>query len=360
MGSKEPDIQKVTLKYVLKKLARVTMKTLMVYVIISLILITIPQAYKFIWGDKITSEVFTQLGPNTTDPNELALRIYSWEQRNFVNPYFIQSEDLPFAEKVLAGYGFYYNKQGELHLFRPFNSFPVPPQWVLHSKLANCEEYAKVFVYLMSQEGVKARIVRAPGEDHTWTEYYIGKYKVIFDPSNPDNPVIINPRSFGQAKNFSYVEAYDLFNPENREDVSDEYIRRGNLVVQVLNDGRPVSGAEVEVQSTYLMERFPKRYKEPKRVLSDLTSKNGTVQFRLGPKEYKVVGKKLSFPVCWKGEITGKVISGSTTYVDLELSVDYVATGGLWGSVSILAVIFVFGIRKRYVHQRPSKNGGSR
>ncbi|NJE04110.1 transglutaminase domain-containing protein [Thermococcus sp. MV11] len=352
MDSKEPDIRKVTLKYALKKFTRVIMKTLMAYVVISLVLITIPQAYKFIRGDKIMSEVLDQIGLNTTNPNELALRIYSWEQQNFANPYFVQPENMSLIEKLLAGYGFYHNNQGELHLFRPFNSFPVPPQWVLHSKLANCEEYAKVFVYLMNQEGVKARIVRAPGEDHTWAEYYVGNYKIIFDPSNPENPVIVNPKQFGQLKNFSYVEAYDLANPDHKEDVSDEYIERGTLVVKVVKGNEPVSGATVEVLSTYLMERFPERYDSPRRVVVNETGKEGTTQFKLGPKEYKIVGKKCSFPVCWRGESTGKVIAGSITYAKLELGVDYVTTVILWALIIIPTGVLVVVIHKRYVYQR--------
>ena len=352
MSPKTSKPLKVTPKYVLRKFMRVTIKILMAYVALSLVLIAIPYAYKAIWGDKITSEVLSKVSSNTTDPKELALRIYSWEQQNFANPYFIQPENMSLIEKLLAGYGFYYDKQGEVHLFRPFNSFPVPPQWVLHSKLANCEEYAKVFVYLMSQEGVKARIVRAPGEDHTWTEYYVGNYKIIFDPSNSKNPVIVNPKQFGQLKNFSYVEAYDLANPDHKEDVSDEYIERGRLVVKVVKGNEPVSGATVEVLSTHLMERFPKRYDTPRRVVVNETGKDGTTQFKLGPKEYKIVGKKCSFPVCWKGESTGKVIAGSTAYAKLELGVDYVTTVILWTLIIIPTGVLVLVIHKRYVYQK--------
>jgi len=332
---------------------RVTINILIAYVALSLVLIAIPHAYKFVWGDKITSEVLSKVSSNTADPKELALRIYSWEQLNFANPYSVQPENLPVTERFIALFGFYRNKQGEIHLFRPFNSFPVPPQWVLHSKLANCEEYAKVFVYLMSQEGVKARIVRAPGEDHTWTEYYIEGYKIIFDPSNPVNPVIVNPKSFGERRHFSYVEAYDLQNPNQREDVSDEYIERGILVVEVVNDNTSVSGATVEVLSTYLMERYPERYKKPKPVISNETHEDGLVQFKLGPNNYTLVAKKCSLLVCWKGEVSGNVSVGKSTHALVELHVDYLNTG-LRGVLvlGVLGVVLV-KFRKRYWGKLP-------
>lgn len=341
-----------------KQIFRGVFHGLLICLGLSLILLTTPYVYKGVWGNEITSEVLNQVGQNITDPNKLAMKIYSLEQQNFMNLYFIRPENLSRVKKLLASYGFYRNRQGELHLFRPFNVFSVPPEWVLHSKLANCREYAEVFVYLMSKKGVKARVVRAPGEDHTWAEYYVGKYKIIFDPSNPYNPVIVNPKSFGQNKNFSYVEAYDLFNPEIKEDVSDEYISRGRLVVQVLKDGKPVEGAEVQIQSTYLMEKFPERYNGPRLVLSDFTAENGTVQFKLGSKEYKIVSRKCSLLACWKGEGTGKLVVGSTTCVRLELDIDYLRTGIYWALIILLAGITGFNIHKRYVHQRQNDNGG--
>ena len=325
----------------------------LIFLGISLSLIAVPYIYSGFEGEQITKDVLTQIGLNTSNPNELALRIYSWEQQNFLSLYSVKKEELPFIGRGLAVWGFYRNKQGELHLFRPwFGTFPVPPEWVLHSKLANCREYAEVFVYLMNKAGFKARVVRAPGEDHSWAEYYVENYKIIFDPSNPKNPIILNPKQFGQLKNFSYVEAYDLENPNHKEDVSDEYIEKGTLVVKVVKGNEPLSGATVEVLSTYLMERFPERYGTPRRVVFNETGKDGTTQFKLGPKKYKIVSKKCSFLVCWRGESTGKVIAGSTTYVKLELGVDYVTTSILWALIIIPTGILGMVIRKEYVHQR--------
>lgn len=330
------------------------------YLMSLFLIIVAPQVYTAIRGHAITKEVMSQIGMNTTNPNELALRIYSWEQQKFTNLYFVRLKDMSWSEKILAIHGIYYDKQGKPHLFRPFRRFQVPPQWVLHTKLANCGEYAEVFVYLMNEAGFKARIVRAPGEDHSWAEYYVGNYKIIFDPSNPKNPVIVNPKQFGKLKNFSYVEAYDLTNPNHREDVSDEYIERGTLVVEVVKANEPVPGATVEVLSTYLMERFPERYDKPRRVVFNETGKNGTAQFKLGPKEYEIVGRKCSFPLCWKGETTGSVITGSTAYVKLELGIDYLATGILWGLTIMLAGIIAFVIHKGYLFWSRIRNGGHR
>ncbi|KUH34806.1 hypothetical protein APY94_00060 [Thermococcus celericrescens] len=330
---------------------------ILLFLWISIVIVFIPYMYGTFEGEDVTNDVATQIGLNASNPNELALRIYSWEQQNFANPYSVEPEKLPFAERVLAGFGFYQNKQGEIRLFRPFGVFPVPPEWVLHSKLANCREYAEVFVYLMNEAGFKARVVRAPGEDHSWAEYYVGEYKIIFDPSNPRNPVIVNPKQFGKLKNFSHVEAYELMNPGHKEDVSDEYIERGMIVVNAIKNNKPVSGVTVKVMSTYLMERFPERYKKPRPVVVNTTGKDGTAQFKLGPKEYKIVGRKCLFPICWKGETTGKVVAGSTTYATLTLKMDYMTTGMFLTLLGTLVGILVVRFRKRYGNQRSKGSG---
>ncbi len=80
----------------------------------------------------------------------------------------------------------------------------------------------------------------------------------------------------------------------------------------------------MRIFSTYLMDRFPKRYKSPKPVVSNKTGKAGRIRFKLGPKEYKITAEKCSFPMCWKGgEARGKVVVNSTTRVKLNVSVDY-------------------------------------
>lgn len=303
-----------------------------------------PPVYSFFNGDKITQEVMSQIGYNITDPNELALRIHKWEHQNFYSPY-PQNEKikkLPFGERLLAIFGFWRNKEGKIRVFRSFSLVgqgSVPPQWVLYSKLANCGEYAKTFVYLMNKYDIKARIVQAPGEDHTWAEYYVGKYKIIFDPSNPENPIIVNPQVFGKMKNFSYVEAYELNNPEKREDVSDEYIKRGTLIVRVFRNGKPVSGAQIEIKSTYLMMKHPNIYNTPKLVTSNTTNENGVAGFKLGEKEYVITSRKCALFLCWIGEENSEVRVGSITVVDIEMKLDYDMT-----IISVIWIITSIGI----------------
>ncbi|WP_168194763.1 transglutaminase domain-containing protein [Thermococcus aciditolerans] len=348
-------------KFLRSTLARALILSLLIVIGVSLVLFVIPKAYVAVRGEEITRQVLSQFETGADNTNQMAMGIYRWEQDNFLSPYSINLEDLTFFEQVLAGWGFYENKDGEIHLFRPgFGHYSVPPQWVLHSKLANCKEYAEVFVYLLNQAGFRARVVRAPGEDHTWAEYYVGGYKIIFDPSNSVNPVIVNPKGFGKKRHFSYVEAYDLNNPNLREDVSDEYIERGILVVKVVKDNRPVSSATVEVLSTYLIERYPERYKKPRPVISNKTHKDGLVQFKLGPNNYTLIAKKCSLLVCWKGETSGNVSVGATTHVLIELHIDYLNTGLRFASVlGVLGAVLV-KFRKRYWDKPLSESGDSR
>ncbi|MCO6041850.1 transglutaminase domain-containing protein [Thermococcus alcaliphilus] len=247
-------------------------------------------------------------------------------------------------------------------MFRPIRGGSVPPQWVLYSKLANCGEYAKVFVYLMNKKGIPSRVVATLGGDHAWAEYYVGKHKIIFDPSNPNNPVITDTKSFGRNRNFSYVIAYEIptsssayvfFNSRSWDDVSGEYINRGELVVQVLHKGTPVVNANVEIQSTYLMENFPERYKNPIHVLNKTTTKNGSVLFELGPAKYKIVAEKCFIFLCWKGEAIKNVSSDSRTYVTVELKIDYVRT--LFNALLVLFGVAILAklLHKRYLDKHP-------
>jgi len=232
----------------------------------------LPLIYDVLFGKTIIQNLLINVVGNETDINITAQRIMNWEEDYFYTPYFA-------SDQPLKKFGIYFFNHSP-HLFIR----DAPVSWIIFSRLANCEEYAKVFVYLMNKTGVYAKIVHAPGEDHAWAEYYVDRFKVIVDPSQ--NRVISNPRKFAKGKNWSYVESYDLFNPKDRKDVSLEYIQGYNYTLCFEKDEQPLINHKVEIMSSTLMKKDPKRYKHPLVIKEVVTNDKECVTITLAPKTY--------------------------------------------------------------------------
>ncbi|MCZ7357677.1 MAG: hypothetical protein O8C66_01460 [Candidatus Methanoperedens sp.] len=248
---------------------------------LSIYLITsawVPTFFDLIYGEEVINHAMARYIANTTDPDKKALAIMGWEKQYFYNPYSLYNPNST-AQK----FGIF-NVNGD---YRLFGARPAPVSWIIYSRLANCEEYARVFVTMMNKAGIESRLITAPGEDHAWAEYMHDGYRIAVDPSQ--NYVIgSHKREFEKIMSvkFSYLEAID---PQgNKIDASDEYIKRGNLTIVVLDNGKPVSNAQVMIQNPYLMESRSDRYKKPIPVLLKSTGNEGTASFKLGYQKYNV------------------------------------------------------------------------
>ncbi|ADT85241.1 transglutaminase-like domain-containing protein [Thermococcus barophilus] len=302
----------------------------------------IPAIYDAIWGEKIINDVVSTVIGNETNPNKIALNIYFWEKSNFVSPYTYYQK----TPELLRNIGIY-KIEGEYRWFLRPTFYPTPVSWILHSKLANCEEYARVFVFIMTHAGVKARIVRAPGEDHAWAEYYYNGIKIVFDPSTVGP--IVDPKKFAEGRHWSYVESVDMFNPADRIDVSDEYIKRGKLIVKISKRNTPVKGATVVVYSTYLMKRYPDRYRSPRKVLEQISDENGMATFLLGENEYLLKIKKcyMGF-LCLITERKAYVKVDDTSIVDVDFSTARLSNGTIFLMlIGIFGMLIIFWKKRR-------------
>ena len=244
------------------------------------ILLSIPYIFDFFYGEDIVNKTLNNVVGNLTDPDKIGLAIMEWESKYFYNPYSLWNPN-----STLQRYGIYEVNGTYMWFVRD-----APVSWIIFSRLANCGEYAKVFVYLMRKKGINARLVHVPGEDHAWAEYYSDGYKIVVDPST--NKVISNKRNFAKGKNWSYIDSVDIFNISDKKDVSNEYIDRGILIVKVFDNQNLVKGINVVVKSSHLMKINPKRFKKPKIVLIKNTNKTGEAVFKLGEKEYMIEIKK--------------------------------------------------------------------
>lgn len=246
-----------------------------------LLLLTLPHlislAFDFTSGKEIISDTVTSVVGTMDNPDEKALAIMTWERQYFYNPFSYYD-----VNSTLQKIGIY-EINGEYKMFVR----PAPVSWVINSRMANCEEYARIFVSLMNEEGIKSSLIKAPGEDHVWAEYTYEGYRIAVDPSQ--NYIIGgHKKEFEKRMNvkFSYVESIDFLG--NKMDVSDEYIERGNLTITVTDEGLPVSNAQVIIENPSFMETRSERYKKPLPVILKTTESNGKVFFKLGFQKYNV------------------------------------------------------------------------
>ena len=279
-----------------RKIIAIALYVLIILSTTILVLSILPQLYDLLYGDSQVTQILNNIIQGS-NPDDIALSIMRWEKEYFYNPYSMFNPNSTLQKIGL------YKINGSYRLF--VRNAPV--SWVIHSRLANCGEYAKVFVYLMNKKGILARIVHTPGEDHAWAEYMSNGFKIVVDPSS--NRVILDKRKFAKDKNWSYIESYNISNVSDRIDVSDEYIERGKLNVYVLENGNPKTGVYVVIKSPHLMRLYPSRYTEPRIVVFKKTDKNGSSSFKLGEKEYIVEVRKnyLILDMVYSKNITVKI-----------------------------------------------------
>jgi hypothetical protein len=300
-------VKRIKNKFILSVLIGIVI----VFVLLFLVFYNLfPKIFDIIYGDEIINQILDNISGNLTDIDNIALSIMEWEKEYFYNPYVLWNPN-----SILQKYGIY-NINGTYRWF--IRGAPV--SWIIYSKLANCEEYARVFTYLMSKKGFEARIVYTPGEDHAWAEYYSEGYKIVLDPS--ENKVVLDKKKFAEGKNWSYIESVNIFNISDKKDVSDEYIKRGKINIHIIKQNRPIDGISVFIKSPYLMKTNPERYKRPKVVLINTTDRDGKVFFKLGEKEYIVEVKKsyFIFDIIYSKNIT--VTFGKETNLTFDLSRD--------------------------------------
>jgi len=313
------------------------------FILLSLIcIISLPFIYDQIYGEKIIENTIIEVIGNESNPNEIALRVYLWEKSYFKSPYDYYSN----TPKFLRKFGIY-KIDGEYKVFIRH----APVSWIIHSRLANCEEYSRVFVYLLNKKGIKARFVHAPGEDHAWAEYYYNGIKIVFDPSN-DGPVE-NTKKFAEGKHWSYVESVNIFNLNDRIDVSDEYIERGKLIVNVTKNGNALKDVTVIIYSTYLMKKDPKRYPAPRKVIWKVSNEKGIAEFYLGENEYVVDVQKCYLGiVCLKVQKDAKVSVDSDAVLHVDFSEARISTGPFfWVFIAAVCLITLLLVQKK-IHNK--------
>ena len=244
-----------------------------VLILILLYVVVVPWVYSHTYGNKLVNNVLKNITANSTSPDDTAISIMSWEHTYFQSPYLAYNPNSILKNIVKIN--------GKYHLFIRTKEVP----WIIHSRLANCGEYAMVFVYLMNKKGYKARLITAPGEDHAWAEYFSHGIWITVDPS--EDIVVVNKSRFAKGKHWSYIIS-ENFDGSDKKDITVEYVPTGILKIQISTNGHPVKDAYVIIKDPYLMKLDPKRYKSPRVVVINKTNEKGIVTFKLGKNEYIV------------------------------------------------------------------------
>lgn len=235
----------------------------------------IPFGFDFVYGEKVIDQTLAQIVGNATNPDEIALSIMAWELEYFDNPYSNYDGNSTLQKFRI------YSIDGNYKWFMR----PAPASWIIHSRLANCGEYAIVFATLMDKTGIETNVIRTEGGDHMWAEYMHDGYRIAVDPSV--NYVIgMHKKDFENRMGvkFSYVESSDL--QGKVIDVSDEYIDRENVTISVFKNGKPVDNAQIIIKSPYLMENKGGKYNKPAHISSKRSDEDGEITLRLGNTNY--------------------------------------------------------------------------
>ncbi|OJH49666.1 Transglutaminase-like superfamily protein [Methanohalophilus portucalensis FDF-1] len=269
-------------------------KTIAISFIILLIIFLLPKTslvvFDYVYGETVMDETSSMVIGNSSDPNEMAISIMSWESSHFYNPYSNFDKD-----SKLQKFGLY-NYSGSIEESKLFwRDAPVP--WIIHFGTANCEEYSRVFVELMRHNGADARFIHSLAGDHCWAEYKNenGNW-IVVDPSC--NRVIGTAR-FEFAKHWNrdlcYIEVID--ENSNWIDVSDQYINRSDVYVEIHENGKPVDKYDLYVYNHYLKDTKGGKYDKPIIAIRKQSfNKSGISTFKLGTGNYTFTLMNPHFP----------------------------------------------------------------
>lgn len=230
------------------------------------------------------------------------------------------------------------------------------PAWIAFFKHGACEECALLFVEIARLAGMHTRLVRNPGEDHTWAEVLIDNSWIHVDPSCEyyNDPGVYERSENGWGKQLSYVCAMD----ENGEEynVTSRYSGTGRLIVHVEKSGKPVKGARVDIKSRFLVDSGTKGYGSPLLATSSVTDENGNCIFELGGNNYQIIAELGDYRAENENIL---LVEGENVYLLLSLSAVATSKFGnmlLWATMMLgfsMAFIVFYKTFRRFIRNLP-------
>lgn len=197
-------------------------------------------------GDQYEQKVLEEINVKNGKPHEVASGILSWEQQSLTPMYMRYEKDS------------IYNSLG---IFKMNNSWTyfhrgalAPHNYLLKQGLANCGEYARIFVNLMNESGHEATLLRAPADDHVYALYEVRNNSVVVNPSSGK---VVDGKKFADRKNFSKIVAVGSEGAER--EVTSQYVDLHNVTLRV-KSGDENQRYEASVASLTAIRQYPNKY----------------------------------------------------------------------------------------------------
>ena len=209
----------ITLK---NKCSWITLLLLLIIILMELYVPVIIHLSSAFYLDNHAIQVAQDLTKNISSDEGKAKAILEWEANNF-NPIYLQ-KSIPFIPFI------HYNG---FHLsLCQRTDFDNDPSWITFSMCGACGESASLYVQMLSNLNISARMIKNSGEDHVWAEAWINNSWVIIDPSRRAYDVPVNYSS--SSKNLSYV--YGKYLNGTKIDLTQKYTNKtGQLVIFINN-----------------------------------------------------------------------------------------------------------------------------
>jgi len=209
-------------------------------------------------------EFANQYTENISSSKDKAVALARWQYANYKGVY--NYEQFPFIPFIrYKGFDFKICQRTDKD---------NDPSWVFFSKCGACGESAMLYSELVRSIGLESRVIKNPGEDHSWNEVLINNSWIVMDASWNATDV---PRSYyGGAKNLSYV----FYEKDGRIiDITSEYTNKTGLVIIKLPEKYKNPG--IKVISHFLSPARDTEY--------NCNLINNTCNAKLGINDYTII-----------------------------------------------------------------------
>jgi hypothetical protein len=254
-----------------------------------ILFLSLTPGIKGILNENYLHEVFDNIVLNKNTDQEKIDSLLKWFDRNSDNMY--NSWFLVHQEKTLLTL-----IPNHFFIFREMPYFCIrcnndmDGKWILTSRCGACDEYSRIFMYMIDNLGLDVKRVHAPGEDHIWNEVKIDGAWISVDPTNvsiPNGGDGWEDYGFFEHKegNASLVWAEYLHN-DTIEDLTYLYTNITNITLHCINENNElISDMKITIISHNLRreptwETYIKGQSKPK------TNETGICIFKIGGGNY--------------------------------------------------------------------------
>ncbi|MFA7707861.1 MAG: transglutaminase domain-containing protein [Candidatus Pacearchaeota archaeon] len=161
--------------------------------------------------EKFVNEQIKDL--NTSE--EKIINLLEWEKTNFKGIYDTKQ------------FMFWFTKNGHTR-FCIRTDKDNDREWVYFSKCGACGESALLFKAMMDDLNISTRLIKNPGDDHTWTEVNLNGSWIITDPSQGKFNLTIQDMNWGFNRSYVYAD----YSNGTKIDLTNKYNPTGNLTIK--------------------------------------------------------------------------------------------------------------------------------